>query len=193
MIKTKEFWEKLFEITKEENIKIIKANLAGPADILEAQLQPILWHYFRNEGIVSVVEISYDKERFRRKLDMVFDYLNEHYVVEIKRNGLELKDFGKTYTDSIDRYPEDFQKLNTAQINLEQTYNVIKKIFIEIQYFEKTTNKYEPHREKLKKLIALQSFDWRNGTFFEFGGPDDIIYKSSKGSICIAMRILLAF
>lgn len=192
MIRTRELWQKIFDVTKEENIRIIKTGLAGPADILEAQLQPVLWHCFRNEGIVSVVEISYDQQNIRKKLDMVLDYQDEHYIIEIKRNGLGLSDFGKNYTDSIDLYPKDLLKLNDAQSKLERKYNIVNKIFIEIQYFEKLSDRYEPHRKMLSDLILKQTKEWSNGIFFEFGGPKDIIYTSSKGTICLAMRILIA-
>lgn len=192
MIRQKEFWEKIFDVTKEENIKIIKNNLAGPADILEAQLQPILWYCLRNEGIVSVVESSFDSQNIRKKLDMIFESQGEHYIVEIKRNGLGLENHGKKYTDSIDRFQEDFNKLNSAQTMLKGKYKNINKIFIEIQYFKKDTHKYESHLIKLKNLIRNQSNDWVNGNFFEFGGPTDNVFTSDKGVISIAMRILIA-
>ena len=65
MIRQKEFWYEIFNFTKNENIKIINSNLAGQADILEAQLQPILWCCLRDKGIVSVVESSFDPENIR--------------------------------------------------------------------------------------------------------------------------------
>ncbi|HOU56770.1 MAG TPA: hypothetical protein PLZ82_07065 [Smithellaceae bacterium] len=192
MIRQKDFWLKIFDVTKNENIKIINAALAGPADILEAQLQPVLWHCLRNEGIVSVVEVSYDNQNIRKKLDMIFECKGEHYVVEIKRNGLGLENYGKNYTDSIDVFPKDFIKLNDAQDMLKGRYKKINKIFIEIQYFEKGSNKYRPHRTKFLDLIKRQTADWANGSFFEFGGPTDTIFSSNKGDICLAMRILIA-
>lgn len=191
MIRQREFWETIFRITKEENIKILDAKLAGPADILEAQLQPILWYCLRTEGIVSVVESSFDPQNIRKKLDMIFESQGEHYIVEIKRNGLGLENHGKTYTDSIDRFQDDFDKLNSAQFLLGTKFKTVKKIFIEIQYFESWSRKYDSHRTKFKDLIKNQSSDWVNGCLFEFGGPRDIIY-ASKGEISIAMRILIA-
>ena len=192
MIRQKEFWQKIFDITKNENIKIINAGLAGPADILEAQLQPILWYCLRDEGIVSVVETSFDPQNIRKKLDMIFECKGEHYIIEIKRNGLGLENYGKTYTDSIDVFPKDFIKLNDAQNLMKGRYNIINKIFLVIQYFEKRSEKYITHRTKFLDLIKRQSAEWANGSLFEFGGQADTIFSSKKGHICLAMRILIA-
>ncbi len=192
MILNREFWDKVFNVTKEENTKIIEALLAGPADILEAQLQPILWYCFREEGITSVVERSYDPNNKLKKLDMVFEYNNEYYLVEIKRNGLDLVQFGKTYTDSIDLFEKDFLKLSNAQLILKGKFNKIHKIFIEIQYFARGSDKYEPHRKRFIELIKKQKSDWANGYFFEFGGNKDMIHISNQGVICLAMRVLIA-
>ena len=192
MIRQKDLWQKIFDVTKNENIKIINADLAGPADILEAQLQPILWHCLRNEGIVSVVESSFDPHNIRKKLDMIFESEGKHYIVEIKRNGLGLENHGKTYTDSIDRFQNDFDKLNNAQTILSEKYKSINKIFIEIQYFKNGSSKYATHRNKFRNLIKEQSADWASGSLFEFGGPADTICSSKDGDICLAMRILIA-
>lgn len=192
MIRKKEFWERVYNVTKEENIKIIRKGLAGPADILEAQLQPILWYCLRENDIVSVVEISYDSHQIRKKIDMIFEYNGEYYIVEIKRNGLDLDKLGKNYTDSIDRFQKDFDKLNTAQVLLKNKYKIVNKVFIEIQYFEKNSKKYFPHIRKFKDLISKQSLDWANGDFFEFGGPNDVIFSEDRNNICLSMRILIS-
>lgn len=190
----KDFWEEVFKTTEDENKKITKEGLTkSPANILEAQLQSIIWHHLKIKNITSVTELTYDTSNKRKRLDLVLKYEEKYYAVEIKRNCIGLKGYGKNYTDSIDRFQNDLDKLDTAE-----KIHGYKKIFIVIQYFLKNSlKKHESHAKKFKKFLEKQDNDWRDAEVFEFGGESSIIYqnedtKDEKDDVCLTMRVVIA-
>lgn len=194
MINQKDFWEEIFKITEDENRKIIEEGLTGPANILETQLQSIIWHHLKKNNITSITELTYDPKNKRKRLDLALKHGENYYAIEIKRNCIGLEKHGKNYTDSINRFQSDLDKLDTAQT----THKKYKKIFIVIQYFSKNSlEKRDNHTKKFNEFLEKQNDDWRNSEVFEFGGKNSIIYRSEgteagKGDVCLTMRVVIA-
>ena len=187
----KKIWDEVFKLAMAENKKIIESGLLKPADIIEDQLKPILWSVFNTEGFISATEASYDSNNKRKKIDMVtMDKDGGIYNIEIKRNCLGLKPWGKTYSDSKDRYEKDITKLNSACNELRDTKKIKGKIFIEVQYFNKTSMRsYKNHKAELKEKFAGLLREWNNLQCYELGGPDDVMHSDEKGKICLAMNV----